>query len=468
MTAKILVADDSITIQKIVAMAFENEDATVEGIGNGSDALARLKTFKPNIVLADINMPGLTGFELSREIKESSELNSIYVLLLASDFEEFDEDLFQASLADNHITKPFKSEDLVQKVMILLGNGSPAEIDEETEDEMEMEEVIELLPTDRVDADIVMDLGESQRTDSYDEVSFEKDTADLALDLELTGLADEDSKQDAFSLEIEDDPVFFDPPEEDLQVEVADSADDQAETGQEEDLDELLMKVDELTRQSDKISENGRHEELSPKEAIDEMLKEVSALKIDSLMSSEENNAKETMEAQLGPDPAQSEAGLKEVDYISEENAEALASAFDEITNGNTYSFSAMTTEPSDNQEAISQEDGTASENPVEDFSAQPLSAPEEETPADNEESTSAVANGELSSSEEEPLRQGMEKEVRRVLQETLTPLIEKEISGLSEKILRAVEENVRKVTPGIAKTIIEKEIEKIKTMEDG
>jgi len=468
MTAKILVADDSITIQKIVAMAFENEDATVEGIGNGSDALARLKTFKPNIVLADINMPGLTGFELSREIKESSELNSIYVLLLASDFEEFDEDLFQASLADNHITKPFKTEDLVQKVMILLGNGSPAEIDEETEDEMEMEEVIELLPTDRVDADIVMDLGESQRTDSYDEVSFEKDTADLALDLELTGLADEDSKQDAFSLEIEDDPVFFDPPEEDLQVEVADSAMDQAESGQKEDLDELLMKVDELTRQSDKISENGRQEELSPKEAIDEMLKEVSALKIDSLMSPEENNAKETMEPQLGPDPAQSEAGLKEVDYISEENAEALASAFDEITNGNTYSFSAMTTEPSDNQEAISQEDGTASENPVEDFSAQPLSAPEEETPADNEESTSPVANGELSSSEEEPLHQVMEKEVRRILQETLTPLIEKELSGLSEKILRAVEENVRKVTPGIAKTIIEKEIEKIKTMEDG
>ena len=74
MTAKILVADDSITIQKIVAMAFENEDATVEGIGNGSDALARLKTFKPNIVLADINMPGLTGFELSREIKRAFDM----------------------------------------------------------------------------------------------------------------------------------------------------------------------------------------------------------------------------------------------------------------------------------------------------------------------------------------------------------------------------------------------------------
>ena len=54
MTAKILVADDSITIQKIVAMAFENEDAIVEGIGNGEEALDRLKTFKADVVLADI------------------------------------------------------------------------------------------------------------------------------------------------------------------------------------------------------------------------------------------------------------------------------------------------------------------------------------------------------------------------------------------------------------------------------
>ena len=69
---------------------------------------------------------------------------------------------------------------------------------------------------------------------------------------------------------------------------------------------------------------------------------------------------------------------------------------------------------------------------------------------------------------EDSPLNQLMESEVRKVLQQSLTPLLEKEISGLSEKILKAVEKNVRQVTPGIAKTIIEKEIDKIKTMEDG
>ena len=69
MALRILVADDSITIQKIVAMAFANEDAEVEGIGNGKEAFDKIPDFKPDIVLADVDMPGLNGFELSEKIK---------------------------------------------------------------------------------------------------------------------------------------------------------------------------------------------------------------------------------------------------------------------------------------------------------------------------------------------------------------------------------------------------------------
>jgi len=116
MTSKILVADDSITIQKIVAMAFENEDTVVEGIGNGKEAFSRLSEFQPDIVLADVDMPGINGFELSKKIKESPEFGSIPVLLLASDFEVFNNDLFLDSRADDHITKPFKSEEIIKMV----------------------------------------------------------------------------------------------------------------------------------------------------------------------------------------------------------------------------------------------------------------------------------------------------------------------------------------------------------------
>ena len=125
MIKKILVADNSTTIQKIVAMAFEHEDTLVEGISNGNDALDKMKTFEPDIVLADIDMRDLTGFELSKKIKNDPKFNSTKVLLLASDFEGFSKNLFDSSGADDHISKPFKSEDIIKKVDDLLSEKPP-------------------------------------------------------------------------------------------------------------------------------------------------------------------------------------------------------------------------------------------------------------------------------------------------------------------------------------------------------
>jgi len=128
MTKKILVADNSITIQKIVAMAFENEDAVVEGVSKGKDALDRMETFKPDIVLADVDMQDLTGFDLSQKIKNDPKFNAVKVLLLASDFEDFNKNLFDSSGADDHISKPFKSEDIIKKVNDLLAEKPPDSI----------------------------------------------------------------------------------------------------------------------------------------------------------------------------------------------------------------------------------------------------------------------------------------------------------------------------------------------------
>lgn len=126
MTKRILVADGSITIQKIVAMAFENEDAVVEGVSNGKDALEKMRAFQPDIVLADVDMPGLTGLELSKKIKGDPKFNLSKVLLLASDFEDFNENLFKDSGADDHISKPFKSDDIVKRVVDLLSENKSA------------------------------------------------------------------------------------------------------------------------------------------------------------------------------------------------------------------------------------------------------------------------------------------------------------------------------------------------------
>lgn len=472
MTTKILVVDDSITIRKIVAMAFENEDVSVEGIGDGDEGLIRLESFQPDVVLADVDMPGLNGFELSREIKESSEFKSIPVLLLASDFEEFDENLFRASLADGHITKPFKSEDLVHKVTDLLNGSAQTAANEEDEEEVielstadrldeETEEVIELSSTDRLneateevieltssnplDEDIVLELGEDHIMGSLEGLSSEEQDDNPAPphNHELTGLdGREDAGQDEIFSEVEPESLVSDShPEKNPPVaHTADDPSKKAMTDPEESLDDLLKKVAELSKKSEELSHKGSREELSPMEAIDVMLKEVSALKDESFSAApkDENSFSENTERQSSSDPNGNETVLAEVDYVSEENAGALAVAFDDILNGNQFSAPGKTKESSGHQESLSQSE----EN------------------IDNLDEMQLLKDGQLT--------QLMEIEVKRILQQSLTALIEKELSGLSEKILRSVEENVRKITPGIAQAIIEKEIDKIKTMEDG
>ena len=130
MTSKILVADDSPTIQKIVALAFENDDIEVRGVGDGQEAWRLVEDYQPDIVLADVDMPGLSGFDLSRKIKSSAKHQGRWVILLSSDFEEFDEEAFQACAAEDHLSKPFKTEDIIKKVQNMLsGDGIPNSLD---------------------------------------------------------------------------------------------------------------------------------------------------------------------------------------------------------------------------------------------------------------------------------------------------------------------------------------------------
>jgi CheY-like chemotaxis protein len=106
-------------------MAFEHEDTVVEGVSKGKDALDRMQTFNPDILLADIDLQDLTGFELSKKIKDDPKFSSTKILLLASDFEDFNKNLFDSSGADDLISKPFKSEDIIKKVDDLLLEKSP-------------------------------------------------------------------------------------------------------------------------------------------------------------------------------------------------------------------------------------------------------------------------------------------------------------------------------------------------------
>src|SRR5512133_2381543 len=125
MPKTLLLADDSITIQKVVAITFASEDFRVVSVDNGEDALTRAREIKPDVILADVVMPRRNGYELCEAVKADPALRSVPVLLLAGTFEAFDEARARQAKADGHMAKPFESGMLINRVKELVGLAAP-------------------------------------------------------------------------------------------------------------------------------------------------------------------------------------------------------------------------------------------------------------------------------------------------------------------------------------------------------
>src|SRR5687767_6460419 len=121
MPKNLLVADDSLTIRKVIGMIFATEDFQITAVDNGLDAIARSRELRPDVVLADVMMPGKNGYEVCEAIKGDPNTQSIPVLLLAGTFEAFDENRARAARADDYLVKPFESQALLDKVKTLVG-----------------------------------------------------------------------------------------------------------------------------------------------------------------------------------------------------------------------------------------------------------------------------------------------------------------------------------------------------------
>ncbi|HEX8637522.1 MAG TPA: response regulator [Pyrinomonadaceae bacterium] len=118
---KLLLADDSITIQKVVNLTFADEGIEVISVGDGDSAMEKVRQYAPDLILADVNMPGLSGYQICEQIKQNAETQKIPVILLVGSFEPFDEAEAYRVGADDYLTKPFQSiRQLVTKVSDLL------------------------------------------------------------------------------------------------------------------------------------------------------------------------------------------------------------------------------------------------------------------------------------------------------------------------------------------------------------
>ncbi len=176
MAQRLLLADDSITIQKVVELVLAEEDFEIKAVSNGEEALNVIESFNPDIVLADIEMPKMNGYQLCEKIKQDPKTASVPVILLAGAFEPIDEELARQVGADDSVIKPFESQELISKInaaltMASAGEGEaafagaaeePFEIAEEAEEISDADEGVEV-------ADLEEDLWAMEEVDEASE-----------------------------------------------------------------------------------------------------------------------------------------------------------------------------------------------------------------------------------------------------------------------------------------------------------
>ena len=126
MPHKLLLADDSVTIQRVIELTFADEDVQVIAVGNGQDAIDRVQRDRPDIVLADVGMPERNGYEVAAFIKGNPATAHIPVVLLTGAFEPVDEARARAVGCDGVLVKPFEPQIVISRVKDLLAGRQPS------------------------------------------------------------------------------------------------------------------------------------------------------------------------------------------------------------------------------------------------------------------------------------------------------------------------------------------------------
>jgi CheY-like chemotaxis protein len=116
MAKRILIADDSVTIQKAFAMTFAGEDVIVTAARSVDEGLALARQARPDLIVADGAMPGRTGYDLCSQVRADAALRGVPVYILASSQHPYDEARGQGAGADGHLLKPWDTTAFIGKV----------------------------------------------------------------------------------------------------------------------------------------------------------------------------------------------------------------------------------------------------------------------------------------------------------------------------------------------------------------
>ncbi|MBE5895508.1 MAG: response regulator transcription factor [Lachnospiraceae bacterium] len=120
---KILIVDDDSNIAELISLYLTKECFETMIVGDGEAALAAVDSFAPNIILLDLMLPGIDGYQVCREVRATS---TIPIIMLSAKGEVFDKVLGLELGADDYMEKPFDSKELVARVKAVLRRYKPA------------------------------------------------------------------------------------------------------------------------------------------------------------------------------------------------------------------------------------------------------------------------------------------------------------------------------------------------------
>ena len=121
MGKRILIADDEPNIVVSLEYLMQQKGHVVKVVGTGEDALNAVAEFAPDLILLDVMMPRMSGYDLCQKVRENPLWRGIKILMLSARGRDIDVTKGMAVGADAYITKPFSTRDLVARVQSLLG-----------------------------------------------------------------------------------------------------------------------------------------------------------------------------------------------------------------------------------------------------------------------------------------------------------------------------------------------------------
>ncbi|HEX2720156.1 MAG TPA: response regulator, partial [Candidatus Deferrimicrobium sp.] len=126
MPKKLLLAEDSLTIRKVFELALSRSDIAITAVDNGEDAVRLAGEIFPDLVVADLTLPGKNGLAVAAELRAMEKTKQIPVLILSGTLVPLDEARFKASGARGVLFKPFESRELLENIERLLRESTPA------------------------------------------------------------------------------------------------------------------------------------------------------------------------------------------------------------------------------------------------------------------------------------------------------------------------------------------------------